>query len=88
MHGILSHLVDKISHVEKQNIEIIRQLEHFQRQGKDTGKNEDGKKNAMRRQETRRESQSRLDCEAHNSKKAQKEVNNQDIMVGKLLYCI
>ena len=37
----------------------------------------------MRRHEKRKESRSRLDCEAQSSKKAQKEVNNQD-MVGKL----
>ena len=83
MHGILSHLVDNIGRVEKQNLEIICQLEHLQRQGKDTYQKEDGKTNEMRRHEKRRESRSRLDCEAHSSKKAQKEVNNQD-MVGKL----
>ena len=83
VHGILSHLVDNIGRVEKQNLEIICQLEHLQRQGKDTYQKEDGKTNEMRRHEKRRESRSRLDCEAHSSKKAQKEVNNQD-MVGKL----
>ena len=81
MHGILSHLVDNIGRVEKQNLEIILQLEHLQRQGKDTSQNEEGKTNEMRRHEKRKESGSRLDCEAHSSKKAQKEVNNQD-MVG------
>ena len=83
MHDILSHLVDKIGRVEKQNLEIICQLEHLQRRGRDTGEKENGKEHAMGSHEKRR--YPRLEYEAHSSKKAQKEVNNQD-MVGRLFY--
>jgi hypothetical protein len=59
VHGILSRLVDKIGRVEKQNLEIIHQLEHMQIRGRDTGEKEDGNTNEMRRNEKIRESRSR-----------------------------
>ena len=81
MHGVLSHLVEKICLLEKQNMEILGHLKHLPRNDKEMEENKDNKKEQKRlsgQQERRGKSISRLVCQIYKGIQAKKEKNHQD----------
>ena len=48
MHGVLSHLVEKICRVEKQNMKIIQHLEHLAGRERDEETTEEEKMKNMK----------------------------------------